>query len=468
MTRFAILLLSSVTLSGWGTQAIGQTSYQAGSSLSGSSGSSATYQRGPAFPDLSPEIIAQDVTTEYNRRTGAPEAVGPTFDPFEQDEDLAGQAYLRTTDGVRDLNGIRLQDGVLLEVQLYYTDYGDRDIGRTRDAVFLNGDPVPIVLSDSRELECSSRVTETVYHYDRYYYPGYGGLYRPRPTYFGHSLFDFSYWGGRSDGWHRRYQGPHHTGHPRRYRPERRERRRPTRRWDRTQVPSNNFVPRGTARIVPGQDLPRSRVDHYINGRPAGAKDRTRDVQPDRPRRPRRSDRTDRSRDVLPETLVPGRSDRSSRRDRDRRDRVTVPSPRAPSPRVTTPRIPSPRTSNPRVPSPRVTPQPAKPRPAPPVSKPRPSREPSTSVPERYDMFPSDRPRDGVVVSSVRDCAREDRLTLFIPYDRLEAARFDGLTLFIRDVSYDQRIDQTTVYDERPLYLPPNYIDGFKLGASLP
>lgn len=72
------------------------------------------------------------------------------------------------------------------------------------------------------------------------------------------------------------------------------------------------------------------------------------------------------------------------------------------------------------------------------------------------------------MVSSQRDCAREDRLTLFIPEERLEAARFDGLTLIVRDVTVNQRNGQVTVYDERPLYIPANYIEGFRMAAANP
>jgi hypothetical protein len=81
-------------------------------------------------------------------------------------------------------------------------------------------------------------------------------------------------------------------------------------------------------------------------------------------------------------------------------------------------------------------------------------------------MFPGDGYADAVVVQSQKDCAREDQLSFFIPNDRLEAARFDGLTLILRDVTFDPKTGQTTVYEERPLYIPPNYIDGFRLALS--
>ena len=49
-------------------------------------------------------------------------------------------------------------------------------------------------------------------------------------------------------------------------------------------------------------------------------------------------------------------------------------------------------------------------------------------------------------------CVREEKVTLHIPQDRLDAARFDGLTIIL--------LDQTGA--EVPVYLPPNYIEGFR------
>jgi hypothetical protein len=97
---------------------------------------------------------------------------------------------------------------------------------------------------------------------------------------------------------------------------------------------------------------------------------------------------------------------------------------------------------------------------------PVPNRRPSERSRVQHEMFPGDGHSGAVVVSSHRDCAREDQLVLFIPNDRLEAARFDGLTLILRDVTYDPRTGQTTVYDERPLYIPPNYIEGFRIATA--
>ena len=62
----------------------------------------------------------------------------------------------------------------------------------------------------------------------------------------------------------------------------------------------------------------------------------------------------------------------------------------------------------------------------------------------------------GVVTSHSVDCAREDKLSVFIPTERLEAARFDGLTLIALDAQGG----------ETPIYIPPNYIQGYRLAAT--
>jgi len=53
-------------------------------------------------------------------------------------------------------------------------------------------------------------------------------------------------------------------------------------------------------------------------------------------------------------------------------------------------------------------------------------------------------------------CAREETLTLHIPEERLDAARFDGMTVLLLD-----RQDR-----EIPVFIPPNYIEGFRQAAS--
>ena len=55
-------------------------------------------------------------------------------------------------------------------------------------------------------------------------------------------------------------------------------------------------------------------------------------------------------------------------------------------------------------------------------------------------------------------CAREEALSLHISRDHLEAARYEGLTVFVID-----RLGQ-----DIPVYIPPNYIEGFTSTAFGP
>ena len=54
-------------------------------------------------------------------------------------------------------------------------------------------------------------------------------------------------------------------------------------------------------------------------------------------------------------------------------------------------------------------------------------------------------------VSVSHKCARDENLSLHIPRERLEAARYEGLTVFVID-----RLGQ-----DIPVFIPPNYIEGF-------
>ena len=54
------------------------------------------------------------------------------------------------------------------------------------------------------------------------------------------------------------------------------------------------------------------------------------------------------------------------------------------------------------------------------------------------------------------DCAREDKLTVFIPNGRLDAATYDGLTIIALDAQGG----------ETPIFIPPNYIEGYRLAAT--
>lgn len=62
--------------------------------------------------------------------------------------------------------------------------------------------------------------------------------------------------------------------------------------------------------------------------------------------------------------------------------------------------------------------------------------------------------RSGRQVSA--QCAREEKLSLHIPQARLDAARFDGLTVLVLDRSGH----------ELPVFIPPNYIEGFRQASA--
>ena len=427
--------------------------------------------------DVGPEDIAREVRTEFDVRSGREVHIAPSFDPFSDDETLAGTLSLRSADTARDLDGRVLSGGAVLDLELYFSRSGEPAFGRTRDALFLSGEPVPIVSRDSRDLECSSRVTETVYLADRYYggYSGYRGLTRLRPGYlFGGGYADPYRYGDAGYG-HYGYGHGYGYGHPGYhggYVPVTPRRRRPPRRrvghgHDETPQP-----PRTT--YDPDRYAP---IDDSGQGRPALGRDYIRDSVPDKTgsrtdRRRPRTTRTDRDRaaPVAPAPRTPPRDPRLVGTP-DRRPAVTAPRSRpaasapSPSPRPR-PAPPAPRPSKPAASSPPVSrprPTPA-PRPAP--SKPKASsgrRDPSR--PSRSDLkgprlFPNGY-GDVAVVSASRDCAVEDRLSLFIPEERLEAARFDGLTIWVRDV--EPGPDSTlSIYDERAVFIPPNYIEGFR------
>ncbi len=79
--------------------------------------------------------------------------------------------------------------------------------------------------------------------------------------------------------------------------------------------------------------------------------------------------------------------------------------------------------------------------------------------PKALNFFPNDfRRHDGRgVITSVRtDCTREESLSVHIPAERLEAARFDGLTV----LAFDRQ------GQELPIFIPANYIEGLRLATS--
>ena len=138
--------------------------------------------------ELSPRQIASDVQVQRNSQSGSVEYIAPSFDPFEANYELAGLASLRSTAGATSINGQRLGSGALLDLSLFYSTanndiYGGHGYGQ---AIYISGEPLPTVFRDTKILECSEDVYDTVYYHESYYRPSFRtSYYRPTRFYTG-------------------------------------------------------------------------------------------------------------------------------------------------------------------------------------------------------------------------------------------------------------------------------------------
>ena len=445
-----------------GTQALAQTSAQT------------------ALPDLSADTIARDA--QVRLVGGQSVTLLPTFDPFEASGEFAGTAALRESRGEVDRTGARLPEGAVLDLNVIYTSASDDpyDLRGIEEAVFLSGDFIPSVAYDSRTLECSSRVTDVVYRDDYYAGVSHGliaGLFMAYPRYRGHRHYHYDlgprhyrragrrayrhggYRGGYRGGYSRRGYGGYHDGGHRDgdYRRGDRERRRGDRRRDRDRDGVRDGGRRGDG---VRRDRRRESDRPTLGTRRGTGVGRPRGVLPDTPPAvgtgrtgvvERRTPRTDRRRPLIatPDTPVI-RPDRPARRS------TPSPRPRTPEPRPladSTPRRSSPTPSRPSRPE----------RSSGSSRSARPTR--SRTAPKRVDRatdraFGKGRPARshdyypaGTRVETVTEgrCAKEESLALFIPAERLEAARFDGLTVILL----------STQGEEIPVFVPPNYVEGY-------
>ena len=73
-----------------------------------------------ALPELSPRQIANDIKLTRNPVTGFDEFLAPSFDPFENDTELAGTAQLRSVNNAITIDGQRLAGGAILDLSFYY------------------------------------------------------------------------------------------------------------------------------------------------------------------------------------------------------------------------------------------------------------------------------------------------------------------------------------------------------------
>lgn len=511
------------------------------------------------LPDIPAEQIAADTARSYDSRTGVSIATAPTFDPFEQDETVAGTAALRTGPSETTIDGARVVGGAYLDLKMIYTSPSDDpyDLRGYERAFYVSGDPVARTKQDVQTLDCASNTTEVVYqddYYDRYDSYGYlAGLYMLLPRYRGHR----GYWSGRSrhrpfsgwSGWRKRAgyggydsrygydsgSGGYDSGYgygygysgrgTRGYNGGRGDGRGTrgnsgsgnnsgngaengggTRRENaRTRHSGANAVIGGSREnrsyqrqrgVVYGDPLSNGRRDAQPEGRNTRTnRDRGRDRARDRLNERRGSAR---DRDSRPEVGIRARGrgsnplSNTTRQPISRTGRPAIretvsgsnrrtnpagspprpvtrsaPTISAPAPRIQAPRIRESRPQNNRAQSRKTNVKP--------VSKPRPQRRESRKLDRAVDrsfkninrarrgkqmeFFPMqagfNRVSSSVVTTNYR-CVREETVTLHIPQERLDAARFDGLTLVVVD-NNDRDV---------PVYLPPNYIEGFRQAAG--
>jgi len=98
------------------------------------------------LPEISPRQIANDVELRYNPDTGVREYTAPTFDPFEEDETMAGTANLRSVSNAVTIDGQPLRGGALLDLTFYYSSptSDPYDVRGFEEAVFLSDDYAPM------------------------------------------------------------------------------------------------------------------------------------------------------------------------------------------------------------------------------------------------------------------------------------------------------------------------------------
>jgi len=457
-----------------------------------------------SLPDLSPDEIALDVKREFNNRTGQTEFIAPTYDPFEEDRAMAGSVSLRSVStSVTAIDGEVFTDGAILDLGFYYNSHSDDpfDVRGFSDAAFLSGSLAPAILRDNRVLECSRNVQDVVYDHSYYYAPTFSfNLFRPSRYYGGYhryGRFDRPYWrsrgigyGGQFGGWSRgRYDGYRGRTNNSRQDDRGRDRNRDgSRDRDRDrdgrqgQRRENNG--RIAGQVVQSDRSGRSRVTvgqgplRAENRRDGSDRDNSRTNRNrengSRQRDADRSDRDDRDRErgdrrqsSSQNTVVRATPNLSQRREK--RPETSTRAARSISSEVKSPSSrptvrSTPRRQSRSAPTPAVRSTPTR------SSAPARAKTPKRAAPKRvipqtikgghsnnskavlkFFQYGDSYSRD-VVRNVDVDCAREEKLSVFIPANRLEAASYDGLTILALDVEGQ----------EYPIFVPPNYIEGFK------
>lgn len=437
-----------------------------------------------SLPNLSPSEISRDVTREFNNRTGTEEFTAPTFDPFEQDRSMAGAVSLRSIGGgVTTIDGDVVSDGAILDMNFYYNSASDDpyDLRGFTDMAFLSGSLAPAVRRDNRILECSRNVENVVYDHRYYTTPLFLsiGLNRGFRHYSGHrgyGRFDRPYWRNRGFG---------NFGHGRTV----------NRGWGRTTSPRSRTVDtrdnrtrnEREVRRIRDQDRDRNNERNRSRGHNASS---TNAVRADRNGRMRQTLSTGQER-ARNSSRSENRNNRAETRTNEQRanntravsnnrqgTRTVTQNSRV---RPTTPAVASTTEraerrvsrSDRKNPSTQQTRSKSRQQSAP---KQRSNSERRSTTKQRsstrtrsrnnnsstrrsntskrvLNFFPENRVYGRNIVSNVSvDCARQETLSVFIPAQRLEAARFDGLTVLALDGQGQ----------EYPVFIPPNYIEGFK------
>lgn len=424
-----------------------------------------------ALPELSPRQIASDVKMSYNPQTGQRDFVAPTFDPFEDDRELAGTAQLRSVGQAVSINGQTVHGGAMLDLSFYYNS-GSADPYDNRgyeEAVYLSGEYAPVTRREANVLECSEEIREVVYYHEDYYAPSFHlNLFRPYRHYSGFNSFGRRVYGGYSP---YAYSGGYYGGERLGRRifggQRNRVRNRDGRRSDRQR-----------------DNEERSRADNQDSNDRA-RNEETRSLIPERQRglaigrrtdayRARRRGQNARNIGMSPrvgsrmnrrlENAEPLRPQRATSQPRIRTEAAPqVPAPKAPAPtraapprailRQSTERQSTPRRSSPRADRPnrdRIRNEVRSSRGIKSRNSPRLGGKRIMALSPMASFFG----RGGRQIAS--QCAREEKLSLHIPQARLDAARFDGLTVLVLDRSGQ----------ELPVFIPPNYIEGFRQASA--
>ena len=465
----------------------------------------------PRLTEVSPRQIASDVEILRNAQTGTTQIVARSFDPFEDHHDLAGNAQLRSVSHDVSLEGHQLRGGAILDLAFYYNSgssdpYDYRGYG---DAVFLSGNYAAVTLRDNRVLECSQDLHDVVYYHDDYYASSFHfNLFRPTRFYsgfngFGRSGFGRSGFGGFNSFGSSRVLGQSFLGRQgfgtsfgrgvenransfdadnRRNRDRDRNRRLDDNVTPRTNAGDQDRVGDNRERFREARRRLRESDDRTTPPRGRGfarrftGRNQTPAVTTTNTATP--SPVT--SAAISPPQAAPRVSTRRAATPRATTNRATSPRPATQSqfvPRQTTvkqsaARRSSPKQSSPRKSSSRTSSESSKNS----SSSRHSSRNSSSNRNRSQNRSRSSNSRKSSGLRGARlmalgpmasffgrsprqisiQCAREEVLSFHIPQDRLEAARYDGLTVIVLD---------RTGY-ELPVFIPPNYIEGFRQAAA--